>query len=72
MTVKEYLQLLKSHDWYFEMSGDPRVWRKGQSERDRILSIANGSELFERIFKDWMLYRNSKRAMPTLSEYEEE
>ena len=71
MTVKEYLQLLKSHDWHFDRSDDSRVYNAGLKERNRILSIATSSKLYEKIFTDWMLYRACGRERPTLSEYEE-
>ncbi len=32
-------QLLKSHDWYFEMSDDYRVWTRGQSEHRAIVAL---------------------------------
>lgn len=28
--------ILKSHDWYYERTDDPRLYKKGESERRQI------------------------------------
>ena len=38
---REFENMLKKHDWSFEMSDDPRDFRKGNAERNQILSFMN-------------------------------
>lgn len=32
MTLDEYIQALKKHDWYFEWSDDHRMWQAGNAQ----------------------------------------
>lgn len=36
MSKEDFIQLLKSHDWTYQFSDDPRVYKRGQRERDAI------------------------------------
>lgn len=36
VTVENYIQKLRSHDWYHEWSDDPGVYRRGSKERDEL------------------------------------
>ena len=33
---EDFLKLLKSHDWYYDMSDDHRVWDSGRRESEKI------------------------------------
>ena len=37
-SIEKYNDLLKKHDWYFQMSDDDRVYDKGMKEKDEIRS----------------------------------
>lgn len=37
--LKKLEMMLKSHDWFFDFTEDPRVWRKGRAERDTIRNM---------------------------------
>lgn len=41
MKLSEYKELLKNHDWYFERSDDPSVYRSGRSSRDKLIKYRN-------------------------------
>ena len=34
-----YVSLLKSHDWYYAMSDDHGVWRKGSDARMNLMNL---------------------------------
>ena len=44
MEREDYQQLLDKHDWYYEFSDDPRVYKKGKQERRKLVSLAKSSE----------------------------
>jgi len=35
-TVEEYREALQRHDWFYDCSEDPRVYRKGADQRSKI------------------------------------
>ena len=37
--LKDYIQKLKSHDWYHDYSDDHRVWQKGNAEKHEIRNM---------------------------------
>jgi hypothetical protein len=43
MTLQEFWDLCENHDWYFAMSDDHGVWRRGQANIDRLSAIAKAS-----------------------------
>lgn len=47
---KELIELMKSHDWFYEFSDDQRTWRKGSAERTELVTRLRkvpGHELVE-------------------------
>ena len=38
-TVVELETALKGHDWYFDYSDDPGVWREGKDQQGRIKQL---------------------------------
>jgi len=34
--MRDYIRLLRSHDWTFEFSDDQQVWRRGSHERKEL------------------------------------
>ena len=36
MNEKKFLELLKTHDWYYERSDDYKHYKKGKAERTNI------------------------------------
>jgi len=77
---KTLLLKLKTHDWYYQMSDDPRVWEAGQAENDEIRSLMNqlprerAAELY-RMYAPWeknksnMKQENKKDKYSKLREY---
>lgn len=55
--IKEYEHLLKTHDFYYQMSDDIRWWEQGHSQHEKILKLREeldircdgaGSQLYEK------------------------
>jgi hypothetical protein len=44
MTLEEFEQLLKAHDWTYNYSDDHRAWTKGREQANKI---ANARKLLE-------------------------
>jgi|TARA_B110001454_G_scaffold68448_1_gene66833 hypothetical protein len=42
MTLQEFYDLLKAHDWSYEYSDDHRYWNKGRNEDGMIQHILQG------------------------------
>ena len=36
ITLEDYARMLQSHDWFYEMSDDNSVWKRGLDERGEI------------------------------------
>lgn len=47
ITLAQYWDMLNAHDWYYDMSDDHRVWRKGQEEGGKIATLATQSDAHE-------------------------
>ena len=50
MELEEYKQQLRKHDWYYYYSDDHGVWSRGESEANRMRSIANQSDDHKRAY----------------------
>ena len=59
MTIQEFYDLLKAHDWSYQYSDDHRYWSKGRDEANMIEHILKGNShdpkfrnLYEE-FREW-------------------
>jgi len=50
ITLKEYYAMLKAHDWFYMMSDDYKVDRKGRISHNHILELAKTSTEFEKMY----------------------
>ena len=56
LSLNQFEELLKNHDWSYQMSEDSRYYRRGQMQLKEIESaIAEGGERFENLYNE---YRN--------------
>lgn len=53
MTEEEFRAILKSHDFFYEMSDDHRYWVKGKAERAQILNIVASYPKFKPIWEEY-------------------
>ena len=67
MTLKEYYELLESHDWYYGMSDDYSIYINGETSSLRLLSLAKESPAFAELyhkFFNWKFKKGSKPELP--------
>jgi 6-phosphogluconate dehydrogenase (decarboxylating) len=55
MTVRAYLSLLKKHDWTYDYSDDPDVWRRGTAEREFLTSF-HSDPLYKEMYNDYQKF----------------
>lgn len=53
MTIEEYWQKLKSHDWYYDYSDDHSVWQRGGRSKVELQAACQENELFARMYTDY-------------------
>lgn len=56
MTKEKFIQMLESHDWYYQRSDDHGKWTRGCEQRQRIMAAkvllgVDGEYLFEKYRK---------------------
>lgn len=49
-TLEEYKDALKHHDWYYEMSDDPAIYKAGKYNHDILVKLSKKSKEFEDVF----------------------
>lgn len=52
--MDEYINLLKTHDWYYNYSDDHRVWRAGEEEYKKIMELSKLYDPTREIFRQYM------------------
>jgi len=56
MNIQQFEELLKNHDWTYQMSEDSYYYRRGQNQLKEIEeAIAQGGEEYQKLYKQ---YRN--------------
>jgi predicted hydrolase (HD superfamily) len=56
MDVRKYWTQCRLHDWHYEMSDDPEVYRNGKDSEDYLLSIAHEDPAIAEVFLQWQAY----------------
>lgn len=51
--LDEYIELLQTHDWYFEYSDDHKVWARGQKQQQRLSFLRQQLDPDGLIFKQY-------------------
>ena len=71
--LKNFEEMLQSHDWYYMMSEDPSVEKEGKANWEQIKKMAiqlkdtpGAKELWDKYAKD-MPYSNKKFPYPTFA-----
>ena len=57
MNNAEYFKRLEHHDWFFAMSDDHEVWRKGQAVEDSLRSWSSTDTEKKRMWDSWCDWR---------------
>jgi hypothetical protein len=63
-TLREFYDILSRHDYFFAMSDDSAVWRRGQAERDRIERISGESPAHRELWLAWADAKNRGTPLP--------
>lgn len=64
MDVRKYWTQCRLHDWHYEMSDDPEVYRNGKDSEDYLLSLAHKNPELADIFKQWHDHHYGSGARP--------
>lgn len=64
MSVLEFYDELAKHDWHYEMTDDPSVWRKGSVNHKRLLGIAKKSQQHRDMYNAWNRHIFAKGPKP--------
>lgn len=51
MTIQEFHEKLRQHDWYYQMSDDQSVWRRGCREHSQLEADSLQSPKFGLLFE---------------------
>ena len=57
MTVKDFIELLKNHDWGYRRSDDTSVFKRGQSSERNIDHIIKENPELEKVYKNYRFER---------------
>lgn len=55
ITLQEFYDLLKTHDWSYQYSDDHRQWTKGRDEEQRLKSIVSQYKgtAYEKLYQEY-------------------
>lgn len=78
-SLSEYFAKLREHDWYYDFSDDPHVWKRGNTERKHLEAASASSKLHEKMWDAFNAYYfngepwgTKKPPMPKLEDFEKE
>lgn len=54
MTREEFIALLKRHDWGFQYSDDPVIYRAGAATWSQISNAVKVNPEFKQVFEDYV------------------
>ncbi len=74
-TIAEFYEMLRHADWYYQMSDDPSVYRRGCRDMSILEGRAQASLIHKKMFEDyrrwvWMNPQDREGRMPRLEDYE--
>lgn len=64
MTNEEFFEACRCHDWFYDFSDDPRVYRRGYAARQKIRS-ATDNAVKQKMYTAWYNYMFSGPAFKT-------
>jgi hypothetical protein len=59
MTPQQFWDACEAHDWWYEMSDDHSVWKRGRAARDQLHKDAQRSEVHKAIYQGFIDYNNA-------------
>ena len=64
MTLAEYHDALSRHDWHYEQSDDPGVYRAGFRKHVELELIATSSPEHKHLFESWVKHKKRGAERP--------
>lgn len=59
LTIEEYFDMLRRHDWFYEYSDDHSAWQRGQAGKVELRNLAKANEQFAIMLEDYNNYINA-------------
>lgn len=51
MTTEDYARMLEQHDWWYEMSDDPKAYRNGLAKEQELRSLAYDNPVLLKMYE---------------------
>lgn len=65
ISLRDFWEKCRDHDWHYDASDDPRVWREGGSKASTLRVQSTISMKHRRVFIDWRRHKFSGPAYGT-------
>jgi hypothetical protein len=59
VTLEQYWVMLNNHDWYYNYSDDPSVWRRGSNNEAKMVGTSKQSPEHEALYKGFVAHHFS-------------
>ena len=59
LTLNEYFEMCKRHDWYYKMSDDHEWYLIGRQKEKELIQYAESNKRFDEIYKSWKKFAYS-------------
>ena len=53
LNIKDYEEMLKHHDWYYMMSEDSNVYKRGSFKQQELRELSGINDEFKELFKQY-------------------
>lgn len=53
MTLEDFEELLKSHDWLYYFSDSISVYKKGKENHDKLIEISKQSPEYQKLYSEY-------------------
>ena len=70
VSLSEYWQMLKEHDWEYEYLDDVDAWQRAHDERHRLVDITKQSSQHDELYSVMLKWALGYRSLPPQPEAE--
>ena len=64
MDARKFWTMCRIHDWHYEMSDDPEIYRMGAEADEQLSAIAASDPKLREIHDAWFQYHHNAGARP--------
>ncbi len=68
MTLTEYYDALRAHDWFYAYSDDGRAYRRGRAEATHLAQVAKQSPAHTQMYGEFSTWRQDNGPEPVRPE----